>query len=150
MKTSSTGNATRLELRNDVSELGPLAEAVESLCANVEIGALSAIRLALEEIVTNVIDYAHPEGGDHPILVDVTLEHGVFTARIEDDGIAYNPLAHPAPRLDIPIEKRPIGGLGVHLVKSLMDDVTYLRQRDRNVLTIRKHTLPGEDIASEV
>src|SRR5262245_32307931 len=127
MKTSSTGHGARLELRNDLSELGPLAEAVESLCerANVEIGALSAIRLAIEEIVTNVIDYAHPEGGDHPILVDVTLKDGVFTARIEDDGIAYNPLARDAPRLDVPLEERSIGGLGVHLVKSLMDDVTY-------------------------
>ena len=146
MITSITGNGgMRLELTNDLSELGAMAEAVEGLCERmgVDEGVVTAINLALEEIVTNVISYAYHDGGDHRILIDVTLMDGVFTARIEDDGVPYDPLARDPPELDVPLEERRIGGLGVHLVKNLMDDVTYVRQHDRNVLTMRKSTSPG-------
>ncbi len=59
-------------------------------------------------------------------------------AEISDDGVAFDPLKVPPPDLTADLESRPIGGLGVHFVKTLMDEVAYRREGDRNVLTMRK------------
>jgi serine/threonine-protein kinase RsbW len=60
------------------------------------------------------------------------------TAEVEDDGRAFNPLEAAAPNLDASIDERPIGGLGIHLVRSVMTSVEYRRQDGRNVLTMKK------------
>ncbi len=63
--------------------------------------------------------------------------------RVEDDAVAFNPLEREAPDLNAPLEDRPIGGLGVHLVRKLMDDVRYERAGARNILTMRKRATEG-------
>jgi anti-sigma regulatory factor (Ser/Thr protein kinase) len=97
------------------------------------------VNLALDEVVTNIIRYAYNDNGlPHPIVVRLTFEEGVLAARVEDDGRAFNPLEAPAPDIDAPIEERPIGGLGIHLARSVMDSVEYRRDDGRNVFIMRK------------
>ena len=98
----------------------------------------SDIELALEEMLVNIISYAFTdEAHTHEIelLADVSDDRR-FVITIIDDGKPYDPLATPEPDLDVDIEHREIGGLGVMLVRRLMDDVTYSRENNRNILKL--------------
>jgi anti-sigma regulatory factor (Ser/Thr protein kinase) len=130
---------TVLTLKNDLGEITRLAEELEGFCERnaVSPGSLMALNLALEEIVTNVISYGF-EDGSHEIDLELLLDDGMVQATVADDGKPYDPLQREDPDVDAPLEERDIGGLGVLLVKKLMDDVTYARTDGRNVLTIRK------------
>ncbi len=130
---------TVLKLRNDLGEITRLSESLETFCEEhgVSMNTLMALNLALEEAVTNVINYGF-DGGDHLIDVELVMADGAVMATITDDGKEYNPLAREAPDVTAPLEERRIGGLGVLLVKKLMDEVTYVREGDRNVLAMRK------------
>jgi anti-sigma regulatory factor (Ser/Thr protein kinase) len=130
-----------LTLANHLSEVAKLAGFVEAfgVAEGLEPEAVFNLNLALDEVVTNVIRYAHEDDGqEHPIVVRLALESGVVTAEVEDDGRAFNPLEAAAPNLDASIDERPIGGLGIHLVRSVMTSVEYRRQDGRNVLTMKK------------
>ena len=127
-------------LVNDRSEVERLGRLVEAFGETEGLGAetIFSVNLALDEVVTNVIRYAHDDGRQHPIVVRLTLEPGVLTADVEDDGRPFNPLEAPAPDLEASIEHRPIGGLGIHLVRSVMSSVAYRRENGRNVLKMQK------------
>ncbi len=70
--------------------------------------------------------------------VSLALDDGELALCLEDDGPAFDPLAAPMPDLDAPIEDRPIGGLGIHLLREMMDELEYTRLDSRNRLTLRK------------
>src|SRR5499426_948711 len=98
------------------------------------------LNLALEEILTNIISYGYLDGQEHEIRVRLSARPGEVKAEVEDDGQSFNPLAAPEPHTAKALEERTIGGLGIHLVRTLMDGLEYKRQADRNILTIRKKT----------
>lgn len=97
------------------------------------------IQLAVEEIFTNIASYAY-EGKKGTVLFHVTLseEPSAITIRISDQGIPYDPLAREDPDVTLSAEKRNIGGLGVFLVKKMMDEVDYERKDGQNILTLKK------------
>lgn len=101
------------------------------------------MNLALEELVTNTISYGCSDGREHAITISLHLEGADLHMRVEDDAMAFNPLEREAPDLNAPLEERPIGGLGVHLVRKLMDDVRYERTGTHNVLSMRKRATDG-------
>jgi anti-sigma regulatory factor (Ser/Thr protein kinase) len=131
---------------NDISEVDRLHRSVSHFCQ--ENGLSSEIEgdlsLALEEILVNVIRYGHPEGGQHEILVRLSLEQDCVIATVEDDGVPFNPLEAPEPDLDSPIQARRPGGLGIHLVRHITDGLEYLRSEGRNRLVMRKHIKRNE------
>jgi serine/threonine-protein kinase RsbW len=100
--------------------------------------ALYAVNLALDELVTNVVLYGFEEPADHHVIVRISTARGQIEAAVEDDGKPFNPLELPPPDLNATLAQRDLGGLGIHLVRSLMDEVSYVRQDEKNVLTIRK------------
>src|SRR4029077_18861751 len=93
--------------------------------------------LALDETLTNAVSYAFSEGGRHSIAVRIEHRDGYLTAIVSDDGAPFDPLSQAAPDVHAPIEQRKIGGLGIHLVRTLMETVEYRRRGDRNELTFR-------------
>ena len=93
--------------------------------------AYGVIRLVTEELVVNIVDYAYPEGGDDYLDVEITL-------CFRDGGIPFNPLDQPPPDISLPMEQRPIGGLGFFIVTKKMDSVTYEYTGGENVLTVMK------------
>jgi serine/threonine-protein kinase RsbW len=100
---------------------------------------VTKLNLVLEEWLTNVISYGFDAGGDHRIVLDLALdESGELSARVEDDGRPFDPLSLPTPDVTVGLDERKVGGLGVLLIRRLMDDVTYSRSGDRNVLVMRK------------
>ena len=97
-----------------------------------------AIQLVLDELVMNIIEYGYDDRDRHEILVTLTVDAGILTIRIEDDGRAFNPLEAAPPNLDVPLEERQIGGLGIFLVKSNVDTIEYHREGNRNLLFMTK------------
>src|SRR5438309_1069004 len=118
---------TTLQLTNDSRELEALTTGLCAFCAQqgVPDEVLNTMRLALEEVVTNVIHHGCSPDERHTIDVRLAWEGDEFTAVVADDGRPFDPLAHPVPDTNLPIEERPIGGLGVHMVRRLMDGLEY-------------------------
>jgi anti-sigma regulatory factor (Ser/Thr protein kinase) len=130
----SAGGALSFELANDLAEMPVLVEHLEGFCEQHGIGpeVVSVVNLALEEIITNIISYGYADGGDHRIRVDLSHDGTTLTARVEDDANALGPMQEEDPNIS----------LGIHLVRTLMDEVTYSREQDHNVLCLRKATAP--------
>ena len=122
-----------LIMRNDIEQIPTLSEWIDSLSIPEELNM--PINLALEEIVTNVMLYAYP-GKHGQVLVEYTAPL-IFT--ITDSGIAFDPTKKEEVDTTLSAEERPIGGLGIHLVRQIMDEVIYERVDDKNVLTLIKH-----------
>ncbi len=99
---------------------------------------LYAVNLALDEVVTNVVRHGIEDPASQEIVAQVSAAGGELTTVVTDPGRAFNPLNVPAPDLAAPLAERTLGGLGIHLVRSLMDTVEYDRQNGKNVLTLRK------------
>ena len=129
-----------LSARNDLSELTRLSEFLTTFFNRTGLPAdlLGDFELALEEVFANVVMHGHPDGGDHEISVSIALEDDVLKLTVDDGGVAFNPLEAPLVDLDLPLQERGIGGLGIHLVKGVMDELEYTRIAGRNRLIMRK------------
>lgn len=118
-------------LHDAVAELGEVGDWPPDLVYQVD--------LVLEELIVNTVNYGYDDDARHEIEVTLTSDEDVFTVEIIDDGHAFNPLKDaPEPDLDAGIEDRPIGGLGIHLMRVMMDDVHYRREENKNHLTLIK------------
>lgn len=141
MQVKSSCMEKRLIIKNQLAQLAHVATYVEELCA--EMGAADdivfALNLVLEEAVSNVIMYAYPQGGEHDITITSTYTQGMLTITVQDDGIAFDPTQAPEVDVTLTAEERPIGGLGIHLMRQLTDEVAYRRMEGHNILTIRKN-----------
>ena len=129
-----------VHLANRLEEIERLASVIEAFCVKHQLpdAVAFAFNLSLDELVTNVILYAFPDVQEHTIDVRLRLEGGVLHAELSDDGRPFDPLTVPPPNLDAPIEERRIGGLGLHIVRELMDTVSYAHEGGRNVLRLAK------------
>jgi anti-sigma regulatory factor (Ser/Thr protein kinase) len=130
---------TRLELKADVEELGRLADSVATFAETHGVDPLVTGRLtvALDEVVTNAIMYGDL-GADASIFVDLSLDGGDVVATVTDPGPAFDPLTSP-PVVDttLPLEERPVGGLGLFIVRQLARDLAYRHVDGCNCLTMR-------------
>ncbi len=102
--------------------------------------------LVVDEIVTNTAKYGYGDCSQHCINVDLHLEDNVLVILIMDKAQPFDLTTAPVPELDIPVEDRrkPVGGMGIHLVRSLVDSIEYRRENGMNVLEIRKTIDPTE------
>ena len=129
-----------ITLTNDIQQVPQLAEFVDMVCEEVGMDMAVAIQmnLAMEEAVVNVMSYAYPAD----TVGDVTIEAVTIADQLQftiiDSGIPFDPTAKAEVDTTLSAEERPIGGLGIHLVRQLMDSITYERIDGKNVLTLRK------------
>jgi anti-sigma regulatory factor (Ser/Thr protein kinase) len=111
---------------------------LDTECATNRIAAEDAGRLGivLEELLLNVVNY----GGRPPPSVALSFERAplAFELVVEDDGIPFDPTAKKSPDVAAGVDERPAGGLGIHLVMNLMDEVTYTRDAGHNRIVLRK------------
>jgi anti-sigma regulatory factor (Ser/Thr protein kinase) len=137
---TATKNLASLVIKNDLAETARVSEIVEDLGQKhgVPAEALYAVNLALEEILVNVISYGYADDGEHQIIVRFHVEAGDFVVEIEDDARPFNPLEAAPPEVDAPLAEKPLGGLGIHLTRKMMDGMAYRREREKNILTMRK------------
>lgn len=140
------GGRLTLRVPNELAVIERLADAVDAFCTDhaVPPPVATNLNLVLDEILTNIISYGFKDDGRHDIEIDLRLDSGTLAVEVIDDGVAFDPLELPPPDLEAALEDRPIGGLGIHLVKSLMDSVEYRREGERNRLSLRKNVLPPD------
>lgn len=131
-----------LTISNSLSELERIADKIS------ECGAANdwpprwtfEINLALDELVTNTINYGYTDSDKHQIEITARVVDQQLVVTVEDDAIAFNPFTDaPAPDLDADVEARAVGGLGVHLVRELIDAVNYERRGERNFITLTQN-----------
>ena len=103
------------------------------------------INLALDELLTNVISYSYDDNNEHTIEVKITLFSKELVVTITDDGKPYHPLNAPEPDLDKTLEERKVGGLGIHFVKQIMDEIEYKTENNKNILTLKKKITENPD-----
>lgn len=98
------------------------------------------IRLACEEVLVNVIHYAYPinQHGNFTIFYELTNDKQDLILKIMDKGVPFNPLEKEDPDVDLPLEDRQIGGLGIFMVRNIMEELTYTREDETNILTMKK------------
>jgi serine/threonine-protein kinase RsbW len=134
------GKHVTFELKNNLNELSALSDHLERMGQSLGIPkrSLFEVNLALDELFTNIISYGFSDQSEHTIRVSISAEKNCLTVVIEDDGIPFNPLMSPAAELPCNLAECKVGGLGIHLVKNLMDEVLYSRCGNNNVLTIKK------------
>lgn len=127
-------------LPNTLEALPVLAEAVEIFGDEAGWGdaVVMQINLVLEELIVNVINYGYPDGRNGGIDVLVETDAEEINIRITDDGNAFDPFAVAAPDLSLDIIDRPIGGLGIHLVRNYMDAYSYHYRDKHNDVVLSK------------
>jgi sigma-B regulation protein RsbU (phosphoserine phosphatase) len=94
--------------------------------------------MVIDDLLNNVISYAYPQGGDHVIVIDITLKGSRLVLMIEDDGTPFNPFHIEEPDVELSVEERGIGGLGIHLVRETMDKYHYQRRANKNIVILVK------------
>ena len=129
-----------IRLPADVREIERLNRLVRQFGELHEIPSrtLYAVNLALDEVVTNVVLYGFESSAGQEVAVRVETVGSDLRSEVVDGGREFNPLSAPVPDLTVALEERALGGLGIHLVRSLMDRVEYRRENAKNVLTMRK------------
>jgi anti-sigma regulatory factor (Ser/Thr protein kinase) len=103
------------------------------------------ILILLEELITNLVKYGYADRSE-PGRAEIALELTGGRLEIEfiDDGCEFNPFTRPAVRFDEPVESRPVGGLGLHILKSMCDETSYERLEERNVIRLARKMSPRE------
>ncbi|HNR58947.1 MAG: ATP-binding protein [Methanothrix sp.] len=98
------------------------------------------LMMAADEACTNIIKYS----GSDEIKIRCDLEDDRVVVEIRDRGFAFNPLGAPAPKVDLPLQEREVGGLGIHFIRTLADGAEYRREGEENVLTLTiRHRIGG-------
>lgn len=129
-----------IELRNDLDEVVPLIEFVREFgnLHGLSPSVVFDLTLALEEVFTNVVRHGYVGKEPHTIGIGLGIEVHEVTAEVEDDGQPFNPLLMPEMDISAPLDARRGGGMGIHLVRKLMDEVQYDGAGGRNRLRLRK------------
>lgn len=132
--------ALDLTIRNDLAEIGRLAEEVEAFCEAQGLGEAiaHALNLSLDELLANTINYGYDDAATHAIEVSLSATPEGVTVTVRDDARAFDPTLAPEPDIDAELDDRPIGGLGIHIVRAMMDEIGYQRLDGRNLLTLTK------------
>ena len=129
-----------ITLTNDIQQVPQLADFVDMVCEEVGMDMEVAIQmnLAMEEAVVNVMSYAYPADTVGDVTIEAVTIADQLQFTITDSGIPFDPTTKDEVDTTLSAEERPIGGLGIHLVRQLMDSINYERIDGKNVLTLRK------------
>lgn len=129
-----------IKLKSDLSELNTLCQSLENYGQNFGLSkkCIFEINLALDELFTNIISYGFEDDLEHLIQVSISRQNDTLFLCVEDDGVPFNPMEANQPNLPCDIEQCKIGGLGIHLIKKLMNKICYERCKGKNKLTMEK------------
>jgi serine phosphatase RsbU (regulator of sigma subunit)/anti-sigma regulatory factor (Ser/Thr protein kinase) len=130
----------KMTIKNHLSEIGQVKKRFNTF--SEQYGISTPIRrkmnIVFDEMLNNIISYAYHDEDEHEIEIRVELSENRLTVSIVDDGIPFNPIGVETPDTELSLEERKIGGLGIHLVRRVMDKVSYQRRIDKNIATIVK------------
>ena len=129
-----------LHLRHSATEISAATAAVTRWLAEQAVPPTGNYfaGLTIEELVTNWIKYGAPDAADPHMEIELNYAAGELTIRVTDDGQRFNPLERPEPDVNLPVAERPIGGLGIHLLRKMADRIEYAWANGHNQLTLHK------------
>lgn len=141
IEPTSAGEKLELTISNRLSEIDRVNEAFTEFSekCGIPMPIVLKINMVFDELLANVISYAYIDDEQHSIEISVTRSGERLSLSIADDGVPFNPFAREAPDTTLSLEEREIGGLGIHLVKSTMDECAYQRRSNRNIATMVKN-----------
>ena len=130
-----------LRLTNDLDAMAGLPDWVERFATDRRLppDVIHDLHVVLDELVNNAISYGYDAGARGEIVVRLRHAPDHLAVEVEDDGRPFDPLQAPPPDLTSPLAERQVGGLGVHIVKNLMDEVAYARVGGKNVLKLLRN-----------
>lgn len=131
---------SHITLPNDVQATTELGMFVDEVCENVgfDMSTTFKLNLAIEEAVVNVMSYAYPAGTKGDVDIDAEADDEQLKFVISDSGTPFDPTQKGEVDTTLSAEERGIGGLGIHLIRQIMDTINYERVDGKNVLTLRK------------
>lgn len=138
--TQNINMARHLILHNNIQQIPQLADFVETIAGekNLDQAMAMSLNLALEEAVTNVILYAYPDGIDGLVDIEAYIREDCLEFILSDSGKPFDPTAAPEADVTLGVDERSIGGLGIYLVRNIMDSVSYRYENGKNILTMIK------------
>ncbi len=130
----------KIIIQNQLSELETIATTLETIGENWDLpmSITLNLNLVLEELITNIIFYGYTDKDEHSIEISIDFDGSRILLKVEDGGIAFNPLLKEEADVSLAVEDREIGGLGIHFVRKLMDTISYERKNEKNILTMMK------------
>ena len=132
-----------INIENKLTEITTAIDQFESFGMehSIPMAIIQKFNIAFDEMLNNVISYGYDDDEKHSIDVEVELKGERLIITLVDDGIPFNPFRNDPPDTMLSVEERGIGGLGVHIVKSLMDEYEYKRNADKNIITLVKFNI---------
>ena len=129
-----------LKINNDFDDLRAAADSATQFLKsyNASSEVIFAANLAVEEIVTNAIKYGYDDALKHEIAIRLEMTENTLNIEICDDGKEFNPFNEPEPDISLPPKELKIGGLGVYLVRKMLDACSYDRRDGRNMVRLSK------------
>lgn len=129
-----------IELTNRLEELLRISGFIDDLADEWDLPfqLTMSLNLVLEEAFTNIVNYAYQDKDAHSIELSFEKNGQTLVITLTDDGIPYDPTLREDPDVTLPPEEREIGGLGIFLIKKMMDNVAYRRENNRNILIMDK------------
>ncbi|MEI8284228.1 MAG: ATP-binding protein [bacterium] len=130
----------KLEFKNTLPDLSKALDTALNWLTpfNLPADASYLTILAMEELATNTINFGYTDNEEHLIGVELNIESDRLVVQYVDDGIYFNPLDVQEPDTSLPVEERPTGGLGILLLRKIADTMTYLREHEKNLVSIHK------------
>jgi serine/threonine-protein kinase RsbW len=131
-----------LKVNNQIDELTRIASFLDETGEEWGLSTtlVMSLNLVMEEALTNIILYGFEKGSKHTIEIDFKKESNNLLITISDDGHKYDPTLKADPDITLSADERPVGGLGIFLIKKIMDKVEYKRKGSRNILILTKKT----------
>lgn len=129
-----------INIKNNIKQLPFLAEELEKLGEEwqLDIPVVTNLNLVLEEAISNIIFYAYDDDKEHEINIVAKKNDNEIVISISDDGKAFDPTKKETPDVSLSAKDRKIGGLGIFLIRKIMDSVIYKRENGKNILTLTK------------
>jgi anti-sigma regulatory factor (Ser/Thr protein kinase) len=134
------------ELKNDLAELRNLERHLANLggLAKLSDSSILRINICLDELFTNIVSYGFEDDSEHVVKFAVRVEDNLLIIEIEDDGTPFNPLEKIDPDFPANVESAKIGGLGILIIRKLIDSIGYERKQGKNKLTMKKNIQEGD------
>jgi len=129
-----------ITLKNRLADLDKIKAAVSKMSGAIDCTRrkVKEIDLILEELFTNVVCHGFTDNKEHDIDISLSCDDSILEIRMEDDGEPFDITASPSPDIRCALDKRGIGGLGIHFVKHFIDECKYYRKKNRNIIVLKK------------
>jgi sigma-B regulation protein RsbU (phosphoserine phosphatase) len=130
-----------ITIKNRLSEIGVATEKVDAFMKehNLSEEVRSKIAIILDELLNNTISYGYRDKDEHDIEIGLDRYGDRLIITLKDDGAPFDPFKYAEPDVEVSTEKRQIGGLGIHIVRNLLEKFSYKRSEGKNVVTLTKY-----------